>query len=719
MPTVSTSRLRASAARQVAWLLGLLTLAFLVTVSMSTWQTISSINTVSAENSRQAVLAAFVREAERVKRYAQSHDDWDDEVLEESEEDEAHEPAARKHVPRVIARTVEADGNFDEMWILSTGGETAMTLRADTAAQEALTTPDAQLAKRLIASYRNSGLAQTSYERDGADVAVYSLMPLPADSDLTRAAGIDGPAMLLVHEDITQDFLNKTGEMLQLQGMRFVSDRSRARDAEDFIALKSTDGQIVGRVEWVQGHNAPELLARQLPLLLTLAAIFIAAGLMLWRRLQSSLAFLNRQARTDWLSRLPNRWALQHAIRDAAKSGEPSALAMVDLDSFKTINDFHGHKTGDEVIKYVARLLSGISPRNTFVARLGGDEFALFLTGPDSDRLLRLAAEDLLAELSEPVDIDGHLLMVGCSIGIATMKDGRPTIDMLRRADIAMYAAKQSGRMCYALYDEEMEHETNNGLALKDGLIAAMQAGEIGLKYQPIMSARTGQIVGVEALARWTCSKNGPISPDQFIPVAERFGLIGAIGKKLLRDACDALAPYPDIRLAVNISAAQISRPDFVDNVMNALEESGMPPQRFELEITETSLVKDGPSAQRALELLSAMGVRIALDDFGTGYASIGFLRQFHFDSLKIDRSIISDCVSNTASLGVIQACVAMANALDIEVVAEGIETPEQETILRVAGCDYLQGWLYSRAVDLSDLELGRDDSPLKLVSVA
>jgi diguanylate cyclase (GGDEF)-like protein len=688
----------------IAGMLALLLLAFVTTIAVSIGLTVVEINNTEAGSNRRAVAATLSRDIQRIEQFAIAHDDWDDEILEDPDVEPSGAAASHDHIP-VLTVEDDADGRFDRMWVLTENDQQLLTVipAANQASHHA--EPDGGVIDKLKKELRSGRKSASMLQTHDDMLAIYVMIKLEADSELLQYNGHNKSGFLVIHEDVDSLFLNETGDMLQLRDLAFYA---QGRDLSGLTALPVADdqGKAIGSFAWQPVHSKWTHVRDQLPIISGLALVFLLVASVLMRRLQSSVRYLQRQARIDWLSQLPNRWSLQHAIRSDGKSGQQSALAMIDLDSFKTVNDFHGHKVGDEVLKHVARLLTEIAPRGAMVARLGGDEFAILATGDDCERALRLAAEDLLAELTAPIDASGHSLIVGCSIGIALSEPNRPAGDLLRRADIAMYAAKHSGKMCYALYDPQMELETKSGVALKDDLVKAMQAGAIGLKYQPIMSARSGEIVAVEALARWSCAKNGNVPPDEFIPIAERFGLIGTIGSKLLMDSCRDCAPLGDVRLAVNISAAQISRPDFVETVVAALAAANMPVERFELEITETSLVKDGRRAKEALDRLSAMGVRITLDDFGSGYASIGFLRQFRFDALKIDRSIVADCTTNPASRGMIMACIAMANAMGIEVVAEGIETEEQAVVMRAAGCHYLQGWLYSRAVHLDELPL-------------
>ncbi len=679
----------------------LLVIAFTTTISASTWQTVSAIESADERRNQLAVTAMLNLEKERVERFAAAQNDWDDEILEEEpstkEEERQHPDASRADLPTIIT---EAEGNFDEIWVTDRHGNALVVIEPESANHLLYQRNSPAAVKNHIAKLTTEKLRGSTFIRQGNGIGIFAVTPVEDSSEFAKTIiGAKG-GFLLIQENVTQEFLAEMSQMLQLPNLSNGSHRG----GRNMVEITAKDGSRAGALRWTAAKSTFAVVISKLPLVILLALAFLLLAYFMIRKAQTSFRYLNRQARVDWLSKLPNRWALQRHIRGRIAEGLDVSLALIDLDAFKSINDFHGHIVGDNVIRYVARQLEQLCPNEGLVARLGGDEFAMVAQGKGGHHDLTNAIDRLLEKLAEPIEIDGHSMILGASVGIVRNEDNLHRGELLRRADIAMYAAKQSGRMCAMHYVPSMETVSLAMINMKDKLISAMNSGEIGLKYQPIICSRSGEIVAVESLARWFSPEDGNISAEAFIPVAEQFGLIGTIGQRLLAQACRELAHSPKVRLAVNVSAAQIARPDFIATVRAALAAAKMSPKQLELEITETSLVNDGSRARRSLEELSALGIRITLDDFGAGYASIGFLRQFRFDAMKIDRTIVSDCIENAASRGMLQACIAMASALEMEVIAEGVETEEQADMMRAAGCQLLQGWHFSRALPLNEI---------------
>ncbi|MBA3897748.1 MAG: bifunctional diguanylate cyclase/phosphodiesterase [Sphingomonadaceae bacterium] len=429
------------------------------------------------------------------------------------------------------------------------------------------------------------------------------------------------------------------------------------------------------------------------------AALGSLAAMMFWlvRRGFGEVLDLARQSEIDSLSRLPNRRSLRRALRRAAERGQAVTLALIDLDGFKAINDNYGHAVGDRLIRAVSDTLRGIAGSGAMVARLGGDEFALLAHGEGAGLAIETLAEMVLARLTHPFYLDDRTLVVGASIGIADRGDC-DAIEMLRRADVAMYAAKHDGRMRANRYDADLDARQAAKHNIELELRAAIADEAFGVVYQPLFASDRRRITGVEALVRWTSPTLGEVRPEVFVPIAEESGLIDRIGLFVLRRACTEALAWPELRLAVNVSAAQLRNPDFPRKLRQVLAETGYPPTMLEVEITETYLVREAEGARRVLAELRALGVSVSLDDFGTGFASIGFLRQFTFDKLKIDRSLVADAEHSEAARALVQASVAVARALDMPVTAEGVETTAQADLMNIVGCDELQGWLFARA---------------------
>lgn len=435
------------------------------------------------------------------------------------------------------------------------------------------------------------------------------------------------------------------------------------------------------------------------------AIVYTAAAVLLMRFGLSNIDKLEALGLTDSLSLLPNRRALHIDAQRLALTGQETALALIDLDGFKLVNDHHGHFVGDRLIKECSTLLHGICGGEASVYRLGGDEFAVLVTGPIAGNILEGICRTLLSRLATPFQIDDRAVVVGASIGLA--RSGGVALsssELLRRTDVAMYASKRAGKMRCTWFNADFDRNSEVIREIDDALRLALLRNEFYLEYQPLVDANSGTVVAVEALLRWSRPDGPSIGPATFVPIAEDSGLINPIGAWVLRQAClDALA-WEEIKLSVNISAAQLRNPEFPVELGQILEETGFPPGRLELEVTETHLVLDSLVASRSLEVIRQFGIRIVLDDFGTGYASIGFLRQFRFEKLKIDRSLVVDAATDGGSRAMMLASIAVARSLNMDVTAEGVETEDQADLVRAAGCDQIQGWLYYRAMSAVDL---------------
>jgi diguanylate cyclase (GGDEF)-like protein len=395
----------------------------------------------------------------------------------------------------------------------------------------------------------------------------------------------------------------------------------------------------------------------------------------------------------------------------------------LDLDRFKRINDNLGHSVGDTLLRDVARrleycLTSTLPPANSIdpadgglVARLGGDEFVILLTEVADRAHITAVVNKIEQKLGEPFECDGHSFVVTPSIGVAMYpQDGKEIEDLLVKADMAMYQAKDRGRNNHAFYGESMAIRALGRLELEGELRRAIEEQAFELHYQPKMDLSRGCIVGVEALLRWHHRERGWISPEKFIPLAEETGMIVTIGDWVIREACRQMkawenGPLKHLRIAVNVSVQQFTRDGFVDSVLRTLWQQGVKPQQLELEITESFLMRDVDTTRAALQRLGAAGLSLSIDDFGTGYSSLGYLRQFPVDALKIDRSFVNDLPVNSDAVAICGAILAMARELKLIVIAEGVETDAQLEFLRAHGCDQAQGYLISRPIRAQELE--------------
>jgi diguanylate cyclase (GGDEF)-like protein len=431
-----------------------------------------------------------------------------------------------------------------------------------------------------------------------------------------------------------------------------------------------------------------------------LLLVMTGIGYFCWRLVQKLVEDEDRakhNALHDDLTGLPNRSALTAKMHSLQLAKTPYALAFADLDGFKEVNDSYGHEYGDRLLIMVAAGLRNLTTNAEIQSRLGGDEFVVLFSGDSALRDAKLFASQLIGMLKDPFDMDGRLAAVGASVGIANTFGIYDENEMLRRSDIAMYKAKAAGKNRFCVFDASYDIERENNLRIAKDLKSIIADGTIEIAFQPIVEARSGQISGVEALARWPSSSPTTVPADKFIAVAETSGLIDALGAAMLDRACSAARLWPDLRMAINISAVQLNNPGFVQRSLAVLQSHGISPSRVEFEITETSLIHDTERAKQVFVALQQAGIKVALDDFGTGFSSIGYLRTFKFDRIKIDKSIVQKVLSSAAELAIVQGTLLVARGLSADVTAEGIESAEVASILRLAGCTELQGFHYHK----------------------
>ena len=436
------------------------------------------------------------------------------------------------------------------------------------------------------------------------------------------------------------------------------------------------------------------------------------------KRNEARISYL---AQHDALTGLSNRAHFNEQIEQAsaalAGSLQPFTVLMIDLDRFKAINDTLGHAAGDLLLKEVAERIESSTRPADLVARLGGDEFAIIQAGevgaPSADeqrRTARALAERILAVVAKPIDLFGKTVQVGASIGIALApEDGAAPDELLRKADFALYAAKQAGRCGYRLFGPEMIASISRRDSMEAALRAALSNDELTLHYQPIVDIRSGAVVCVEALVRWKHPTQGLLSPHQFLPVAEETGLIVPLGGWVIRRACRDASRWPGgLPVAVNLSAAQLVSPELINTITSALEASGLSAERLEIEVTESALLDNRDAALAALHNIRDLGASVSLDDFGTGYSSLTHLKAFKFSRLKIDRAFVEDLTREADSMAIVSALAGLARGLNMISIAEGVETDSQLAVLRAAGVAFAQGDLFGRPCPAAELRLTR-----------
>ncbi|WP_245408902.1 bifunctional diguanylate cyclase/phosphodiesterase [Rhizobium wuzhouense] len=513
---------------------------------------------------------------------------------------------------------------------------------------------------------------------------------------------------------ISRDKVERISSAYVLPGLVLAAPSYRSTHA---VTIESTSGISLASLAWTP--RAPGDISREQVEPLVKAALVMVAvyclllfiiGNSVVRRLRTDEAAALKLARTDRLSGLANRDGLHvlldQALAEARLDGSDVVLLYLDLDGFKEVNDSYGHAVGDSLIRAVSAGLAVLVGGNAALSRIGGDEFGIVFFGADAEERAISVAEAILGFFGEPLPLGERVVSVGCSLGLALSPEG--TIDggeLTRQADMAMYASKESGRGRWTAYHPQMdeERETRNQMALD--LRAAIDNEDIQVVYQPVVDSSTFELVSVEALARWNRPGHGPVSPDVFIPIAEASGLIDRLGLDVLRQSLMQLAEWPGLKLSVNVSPGQFRDPAFAGHVADLFYVTGIDPHRVVLEMTETYFIQNPERARTVLERLRKIGVQIALDDFGSGFSSVGYLRQFGFDRMKIDKSLVQSLGDGHRAVEMLQATVALARSLDVPVTAEGVETDQQAVNLRLAGCDQLQGYLFGRPCSPADID--------------
>ena len=533
-----------------------------------------------------------------------------------------------------------------------------------------------------------------------------------------RPAGVEGRRgpLLLAARPLGPEFLNEISERNLLEDVRLIPGSTTTAPGIAHTELRSLDDQVVGSLIWRPSSPGRQLYTSAiLPILLVVCSIAGIAFMTFGRGRRVAQGLIASEARAkhmalhDALTSMPNRVLFTDRLTNALEQvrRRPGAVGVLclDLDRFKEINDTFGHQFGDELLREVARRLTATCRTSDTVARLGGDEFAIVQPDATGAAAARLASR-IQDALSKPIELPVGQVYIGCSIGITIVENSDISpIDAMRQGDLALYAAKDGGRGQFRFFEPEMDAALRMRRAVETDLREALASGGLEMAYQCQVDAR-GDVVTVEALVRWDHPERGPVQPSFFVPIAEECGLIDQLGNFTLRTAfIDSLRWAEKVKVAVNVSAAQLRLRGFTETVTRLLEETGADPRRFELEITEGVLMGDDPDTHSTLQRLRELGFTLALDDFGTGYSSLSYLRRYPVDKIKIDQSFTAGLGTDLESEAVVNAIVKLGRALNLSVVAEGVETPEQRRRLANAGCADVQGFLYHHPMPAAELD--------------
>ena len=522
--------------------------------------------------------------------------------------------------------------------------------------------------------------------------------------------------------DLQDTLINLQEALARIEPL--IEDLERPGAVDEVLALMRPLESKLARLASVAVNHATELLREDQQELIRLhwlfsilAATLIVIGIILIGFLYRHIRLLGRAhqevhllAHHDVVTGLGNRvlfrQQLEQALAHLKHWGHATAVLYLDLDRFKDVNDSYGHQMGDELLKVVAHRLKASVQDVDVVTRLGGDEFAILRSGVGRSYECAQLASDIIKTVSEPYNIEGQEIVIGTSIGIAIVSDGNVAPDqLLKQADMALYRAKADGRGMFRFFEPEMDAQFQARRALESDMRKALANREFELFYQPQVNIKANEISGFEALLRWRHPERGMISPAEFIPIAEDIGLISGIGDWIIEQACLDAAAWPgNIKVAVNLSPVQFRNRGLVRSVKQAIARSGLDPRRLELEITETVLLQDNEATVTTLHELRKHGVRIAMDDFGTGYSSLSYLRSFPFDKIKIDQSFVRELSSRADCLVIVQSIASLGTGLGMPTVAEGVETEDQLSQIRAAGCTEAQGYYFGRPKPAGEL---------------
>jgi len=598
---------------------------------------------------------------------------------------------------------VSPEGRMDYGWAVE-GGDTAESIFSDKAVRAAI------LAMQDVAVARNQ--AHTIVARGPSGIVLIGVARIvPAES----LDGADRGTMpyIMMAQYLNEERLSELGRSFLLQDL---SIHDTPIEGQDSLPLENAFHQELAYMTWTPPRPGAALLRKAALPLAGALGIFSMAMMLIGLRAQTLANALFRSeqeaslsARRDHLTGLVNRFGLNEilaskACTDAAARGE-LAVVYLDINGFKEVNDSVGHHGGDLLVCEIARRVEAALPEGARLARVGGDEFVVVLTGEPAADVAKVSM--LLPEaLDAPFSVLGMEFHISCAVGYTSTSRGSvPPDELIRQADMAMYQAKSSKQREAVAYLPSMETGALERKQFEGRLWHALQDGELSVAYQPIASAQDLAPTGLEALIRWYSPELGHVSPAKLVEVAEESGLIRDIGNFVLHRVCADMHRWPGLRVSVNVSPAQLRDPGFVSTFTDILARYDIDPGQIEIELTENVMVGDAVPTARKLAQLRRLGVTIALDDFGTGFSSIGSLRAFPFDRVKIDRSFIHDITTNPDSAALVRALVAVADAMDLDVVAEGVETNEQAQLVRISGCEYLQGYLLSRPLNAEQMQ--------------
>ncbi|MCD2175862.1 putative bifunctional diguanylate cyclase/phosphodiesterase [Rhizobium sp. C4] len=667
-------------------------------------------NTLDTQRAQQTASGALASFEQQMASATSDYSAWDDAAK------AVYVDHDREWIEKNYGVFTGAGTLFDTYFLATATGETAMAYKegspfssrfGDYFGSSFATLRAALEADMARGIYQKTGFVETV---DG--VAVVGIAAVRSSQGSLTVAK-EKAIFVIFARHLNEAVINQLAHNYIIDGLRLVP---KAPADRPFAAVRNSKGDILGAFVWDLREPGTRSYRQVLPMvgwgLIVIGLVLLgllAFGIVIVRRLMADERAARQLSKEDLLSGLLNRAGLNDALDEieaqAAMGRKDAVLIYLDLDRFKDVNDAYGHTVGDQLIRGVTAGLKHLLPKGAAFARIGGDEFAIALVCDDTEACCAAIEQAVIAFFREPLIIAGRLASVGASMGIAVSPQGvLGSAELLRRADMAMYRAKASraGRAVY--YQASMDEDREARMTMANDLRQALDRDALTVVYQPVFDAHTRIICGVEALVRWNRNGHGFVAPDVFIPIAEDNGLIGRIGEFVMRQALLEAANWPRISVAINISPLQLHDVSFVSSTAAIIEETGFPAERVILELTEGFFIRNPDRAKQSMAQLQRNGFRIALDDFGSGFSSVGYLREFGFDRLKIDRSLINALGKTPKAGDLLKATVALASSFDIPVTAEGIETPAQADYVSDCGCDELQGFFFSKPVSAGEI---------------
>jgi diguanylate cyclase (GGDEF)-like protein len=683
-----------------------------VTVMVAIFWMAARQNDQAAQSTERMVVGGVDAMARRVQSLANDYGWWDDAYdayLKKDDDWMAANVGASVEETEIadLMAIVSQEGNVDYGWVLS----------EDLTAADIITPEVIDGIRTLTRDMPVDNLAARSGFVDVGPFVM--LIAVSRVTPLSRANEVDASTLpfFIAGQSLTDERLQELGKSFLIDDLHFEKGPAAVTESTNaFPPVVDLFGNTVGHFVWTPPTPGYAVLRNVLlPITVALALFCVIALATAFRARKLAIALTEREkeaviaARTDSMTGLMNRTGFTElldspAYQEACANGQ-LAVVYMDINGFKAVNDSIGHHGGDDLVRALAERVTSVLPPDSVFARIGGDEFAVALTGKSARDAAAGAASAVVHCLDQPFTVHGFEFHVTCAVGYAVaIGTGLTPSEIVRRADIAMYQAKNGAEREAVVYHSTMETGALERKQVETALRRAVELGELKVFYQPVVRAIDLTVVGLEALVRWTSKEFGTVSPALFIPVAEETGLIHDVGRIVIDRVCQDLLNWPDLKMAINVSPVQLRDPSFADDLVAVVERYGLSPHQFELELTEGILVNNPTIAKRKLANLKAAGFTLSLDDFGTGFSSIGYLRQFPFDILKVDRSFVRDIGLNATANALIQSLVSLGDAMNLSVIAEGIENEDQLKLLRLVQCEYVQGFLISRPVPAEEI---------------